>query len=76
MQNTTRNGPLYLPTSATPAEIANCQTIFSDLKAELEHYNPYVHDFLQICDIPIDQLDEAAFVISEKHVPPTAGPRT
>ena len=59
MQNTTRNGPLYLPTSATAADKAKCLTIFSDLKTELEHCNNYVHDFLQISDIPINDLEEA-----------------
>ena len=37
MQNTSKSGSLYLPSSAIKQDIDNCQTIFTDLKAELEN---------------------------------------
>ena len=47
-----------------------------DIQRELLEHNRYVRDFQQICQIPDDQLQEAAFVITEKEKPSTAGTRT
>ena len=46
------------------------------LQNELHEHNPYIRDFLQICQIPEQEIQEASFVITEKQTPANAGPRT
>ena len=48
----------------------------AQLQEELKEHNPYIRDFIQICNIPEDQLANASFVITEKQKPQNAGPRT
>ena len=76
MVESTRNNNLFLPNSTSASEKRVCLSIAQDLRRELAACNPYVQDFLQICNIPDPELPEASFVISEKVRPKDAGSRT
>ena len=71
-----RQDSLYLPNDTPLSERRICQDILRDLEKELLQYNPYVRDFLRICETPEEEIQDAAFVISEKERPAEAGSRT
>ena len=71
-----RTNALYLPPGTSQQERSICEELLIDIQRELLEHNRYVRDFKQICQIPDDQLQEAAFVITEKENPSTAGTRT
>lgn len=53
-----------------------CEQILIELPEEMRHYNPYVRDFLQICQVSDEEIDEASIVITKKQKPRDAGTRT
>ena len=65
-----------LPKDTSESEKRIVEEILIQLQNELREYNPYIRDFLQICQIPQDEIDEASFVITEKQKPRYAGTRT
>ena len=67
---------MYLPKDTPASERGICEDLLQELQAAIQAHNPYLQDFLQLCQIPEEELDEAAFVISEKERPSKAGPRT
>ena len=76
MECALRKNCLYLPASASNRERLTCEEVLIDIQNDLHQHNRYVRDFQQICKIPDDPLQEAAFVITEKEKPSTAGTRT
>ena len=76
LRDVARKNNLYLPKNTPKKERDICENILIELQNELMQHNPYVHDILQMCQIPDEQLNEASFVITEKERPANAGTRT
>ena len=76
LEGVARKNNLYLPKYTSPTERHTVEGLLLELQEELREHNPYIRDFLQICQIPEDEIQEAAFVISEKQKPQNAGSRT
>ena len=76
LEGAARTNCLYLPQNTAPSERAILETILLELQNELRENNPYIRDFLQICQIPDEEIKESAFVITEKQKPKNAGART
>ena len=65
-----------MPKDTSPTERRVVEELLLELQNELRENNPYIRDFLTICQIPQDEIDEASFVITEKQKPKNAAPRT
>ena len=52
MEGAQRANNLYLPRGTSENERRTCESILQDLQQELREHNPYIRDFLQICEIP------------------------
>ena len=76
LQGAERINCLYLPTDTPQSERQICEELLIELQNELIEHNIYVRDFIQICQIPEEDLKNAAFVISERERPNNAGSRT
>ena len=76
LQGAARKNNLYLPKDTPRAERQICEEVLLQLQNELLQHNPYIRDFLQICEISEEEIQEAAFVITEKQKSKNAGPRT
>ena len=66
LEDAARKNNLYLPRSTNVQERTIAEEILIELQNELKGCNPYVRNFIQICDIPDDQLSNATIFISEK----------
>ena len=76
LDNVERKNNLYLTKNTSATERQTCEDILLELQNELRDNNPYIRDFLQICQIPEEEVQDAAFVITEKQKPQNAGART
>ena len=76
LEGVARVNNLYLPKDTSASERRIVEQILMQLQNELRENNPYIRDFLQICQIPQHEIDEASFVITEKQKPRNAGTRT
>ena len=76
LEGTARKNNLYLAKDTSRAERQICEKLLIELQNELREHNPYIRDFLQICQIPEEEVQEASFVITEKVKPQNAGART
>ena len=56
MEGAQRANNLYLPRGTSQNEQRICDSILQDLQQQLQQHNPYIWDFLQICEIPEDQI--------------------
>ena len=54
-----------MPKHVTISERNILEEILIELENELREHNPYIRDFLQICQIPEEEIKEAFFVTTE-----------
>ena len=76
LEDAARVNNLYLPKGTSHTERQIVEDILLQLQNELSENNPYIRDFLNICQIPQSEIEEAEFVITERQKPRNAGPRT
>ena len=68
-QHSIRMENMYVPKSLTEKQIKCMSGVLKKLQALLMEINPYIKDFLQICEIPDDEIAEGKLVISCKARP-------
>ena len=66
LENAARKNNLYLPSSTSSEERRIAEDILIELQQEQKDCNPYVRSFMQICEIPDEELSNATIFISEK----------
>ena len=75
-ENTLRISNMNLLSSLTKKQIETVKNIMPKLQNLMKEVNPYVKDFMHICEIPDEQLKEGKLVISCKERPKGAHERT
>ena len=76
LEDVARKNNVYLPRNTTPEERRIAEGILIELQNELKGCNPYIRNFIQICEIPDEELNTATIFINEKERPADAGSRT
>ena len=76
LEGAARKNSLYLPKDTPRSERAICEQVLLQLQDELRENNPFIRDFLHICQVPEEEVQEASFVNTEKQRPANTGPRT
>ena len=74
-QDSAQKNNLYLPKDTPRSEQKICEDVLIERQNELTEHNPYIHDIIQMCQIPDQELQEASFVITEKERPSNTGTR-
>ena len=60
---------MYLPSNLMREEEIMTSSIVAQLKTELKAVNPFINDFIQICEYPDNEVVNGKLVISAKSRP-------
>ena len=75
-EHTIRIANMNLPKSLTSKQVLMIKKVMENLQKLMKEVNPYVKDFIHICEIPDEDLKEGKLVISCKNRPKGAHERT
>ena len=67
LENAQRFEAMSLPSGMSAGNKQKIKQVLEKVQEDLHEYNPYVQDFLQIKELPEEQLQQGNIVISAKH---------